>query len=225
MLMWMPDDSAQPSFARGNTQSVAGAVERPPHQQMPPQGGVLSPRPQPVTAFRIRTDAGQSLNCRFDGVLSGVIDVGDRVQVSGRLIGGVFHASQIADEHGAVIGRTSACFVVTALCGDPSAPEVRLLRAFRDRVLVQSVGGRAFVTLYSRAGPPLAARLRASPSACRAIRRWLLAPTCRLLCAALPHLRPAEAGEAVGGSARASIVPTDVVGGTRACEEGKEIPQ
>ncbi len=62
----------------------------------------------------------------------------------------------------------SGCFVATAACGDPLAPEVILLSAFRDDVLLKRRIGRAFVRLYYTVSPPIAdvmarsAMLRAS---------------------------------------------------------------
>ena len=49
------------------------------------------------------------------------------------------------------------CFVATAACGDPFAPEVITLSAFRDDVLLRSRIGRSFVRLYYAVSPPIAA--------------------------------------------------------------------
>jgi hypothetical protein len=55
------------------------------------------------------------------------------------------------------------------------APEVRTLRAFRDRVLLALPWGDAFVGLYYRLSPPLA-RLIADRPALRVAARGLIAP-------------------------------------------------
>jgi hypothetical protein len=49
------------------------------------------------------------------------------------------------------------CFVATAACGDPLAPEVIALSDFRDEVLVRSRMGRALISLYYTTSPPVAA--------------------------------------------------------------------
>ena len=49
------------------------------------------------------------------------------------------------------------CFVATAACGDPFAPEVIALSAFRDDVLLRSRVGRTFVRIYYAVSPPIAA--------------------------------------------------------------------
>jgi len=45
------------------------------------------------------------------------------------------------------------CFIATAAYGHYSAPQVQALRAFRDRYLMASAPGRAFVEWYYRYGP------------------------------------------------------------------------
>ena len=40
------------------------------------------------------------------------------------------------------------CFIATTVYGDPDAHEVNVLRRFRDEVLMESPGGRAFVAVY-----------------------------------------------------------------------------
>lgn len=55
------------------------------------------------------------------------------------------------------------CFVATTAYGDPSHPDVVLLRRFRDEVLVNSAAGRSFVAWYWRAGPKLARAFGWSP--------------------------------------------------------------
>lgn len=48
------------------------------------------------------------------------------------------------------------CFVASAACCDPFAPEVVMLSEFRDEVLLRKRSGRAFVRLYYFLSPPLA---------------------------------------------------------------------
>jgi hypothetical protein len=55
------------------------------------------------------------------------------------------------------------CFIATAAYGNYSSPEVRILREFRDRYLLTSGPGSAFVRWYYRHSPAAAAFLNAHP--------------------------------------------------------------
>lgn len=70
---------------------------------------------------------------------------------------------------------SSPCFIATAAYGSAMAPEVRTLRAFRDRVLLAAPFGSAVVELYYRLSPPLAAVIGHRP-ALKFAARCLLAP-------------------------------------------------
>ena len=65
---------------------------------------------------------------------------------------------------------SKTCFVATAAWGDRDHPMVELLREFRDRVLAKTETGAAFVRLYYRVGPTLAAAIEGNPLACLAAR-------------------------------------------------------
>lgn len=67
---------------------------------------------------------------------------------------------------------TPACFVATVAFG-PDAPELTVLRRFRDDVLSRSMSGRAFISLYYRHGPALAAVVEARPGLKALTRRAL----------------------------------------------------
>lgn len=54
------------------------------------------------------------------------------------------------------------CFIASALYG-PDAPETQALRAFRDRKLAPFALGRAFIAIYYRSSPPIAATLHRHP--------------------------------------------------------------
>lgn len=62
-----------------------------------------------------------------------------------------------------------ACFIATAVYGE-EAPELDVLRAFRDRRLMPNAGGRMLVRLYYRAGPRLAQAVSARPRARAVVR-------------------------------------------------------
>jgi chitodextrinase len=69
----------------------------------------------------------------------------------------------------------AGCFIATAAYGSSLEPQVVLLRAFRDRYLLTTPPGRAFVRWYYRTSPPLADQVRQSPPL-RALVRGLLWP-------------------------------------------------
>lgn len=51
---------------------------------------------------------------------------------------------------------SSKCFIATATYGTPFHPHVNVLREFRDRVLMKSHIGKAFVSFYYKYSPPIA---------------------------------------------------------------------
>jgi len=67
------------------------------------------------------------------------------------------------------------CFVATAAYGDYGHPQVRTLRALRDRVLAKTSAGRLFIRAYYASSPPLA-RLIATQDSLRTATRAALAP-------------------------------------------------
>lgn len=89
----------------------------------------------------------------------------------------------------ATSGGDGGCFIATAAYGSYEAPNVKILREFRDNYLLKSfefralsfefeipnIAGRAFVTLYYKISPPIADFIRGS-EVLRAAVRVLLMP-------------------------------------------------
>jgi hypothetical protein len=72
--------------------------------------------------------------------------------------------------------EAETCFIATACCGSPDAPEVVVLRAYRDAVLAQHRPGRALMRAYYRASPPPARVIARHRRLRTAVRRTLVAP-------------------------------------------------
>jgi len=70
----------------------------------------------------------------------------------------------------------SGCFIATACYGNYDAPEVLILRNFRDKVLLNSKVGRIAVRFYYFTSPPIAKLLDKSERMKIFVRKNILAP-------------------------------------------------
>ena len=73
----------------------------------------------------------------------------------------------------------SRCFVATAAAG-PDAPEVQILRDWRDRWLRERIGGVHLIRTYEKLSPPLASRIADSNRARSIVRNVIVVPAARL---------------------------------------------
>ena len=77
--------------------------------------------------------------------------------------------------------KKGMCFVATAACGDPFAPEVIALSAYRDEVLLQNRIGRLFVRIYYAVSPPIAAVIARSRALRCVVMATLVQPAARIV--------------------------------------------
>ena len=56
-----------------------------------------------------------------------------------------------------LLKKKGGCFIATCVYGSYSAPEVRILRNFRDQVLIKNHAGQFFVNLYYAISPKIVA--------------------------------------------------------------------
>lgn len=88
------------------------------------------------------------------------------------------YIDQLCTRHG-LPNPGSGCFVATACYGHYDAPEVMVLRRFRDEQLMTRRVGRAVVQCYYTLSPPLARQLEKSEKGKSWVRKNILAPIVR----------------------------------------------
>jgi len=79
------------------------------------------------------------------------------------------------------VERRQGCFIATAAYGSALAPEVTLLRRFRDEVLLPSRIGPAAVRFYEAVSPPLASLISRTGVLRAVTRHVVLKPILKLL--------------------------------------------
>jgi RNA polymerase subunit RPABC4/transcription elongation factor Spt4 len=77
--------------------------------------------------------------------------------------------------------KKAGCFIATACYGSYCAPEVMILRRFRDNVLCKINIGRAGIACYYLVSPPLAKRIAKSEFLKLCIRRFVIMPIIALI--------------------------------------------
>jgi hypothetical protein len=68
------------------------------------------------------------------------------------------------------------CYIATACYESPFAPEVRLLRNFRDNTLKSTYLGLLFIRIYYTLSPRIALFLKSNPKLNRIVREFLIQP-------------------------------------------------
>ena len=153
---------------------------------------VWDPSPDPlVTGYRLYygtssgnytyvIDAGNRMDCTVTGLAAGTTyyfaataytGIGDEStfsNVTSYTVPAGTPSSGSSDGGG-------GCFIATAAWGSRLAPEVVMLREFRDRYLLTNAAGQAFVDWYYSVSPPAAAFI-AEHEALRTAARWGLTP-------------------------------------------------
>lgn len=69
--------------------------------------------------------------------------------------------------------KKEGCYIATVVYGSYDAPEVRVLRRFREERLKKAAAGRWFIRTYYRLSPPLTEKLRNAERMNRLVRRAL----------------------------------------------------
>ena len=75
-----------------------------------------------------------------------------------------------------VAAPSGGCFIATAAYGTPSAEQIDVLRDFRDIVLLESIPGSLFVSLYYQFSPPIADFIAGNQLLRTVVREFLINP-------------------------------------------------
>ena len=88
------------------------------------------------------------------------------------------YVDSLAAQHGitSVTEKSGGCFVATACYGDYDAPEVLVLRRYRDDKLLKTLYGKAFVKFYYAVSPFFAALISKSETLKKSVRQYFLEP-------------------------------------------------
>jgi hypothetical protein len=77
--------------------------------------------------------------------------------------------------------KGKGCYIATACYGSYTHPDVQIFRSFRDNVLMHTIWGRLFISVYYNVSPPLARRIANVRWLATGIRKFFLQPIARQL--------------------------------------------
>lgn len=97
-----------------------------------------------------------------DGLKAGSVKIGEG--------GRIFHYNELIQEKPE---KKEGCYIATAVYGSYDAPEVLVLRKFRDEVLKQSALGRIFIKTYYVLSPSIAIKMKKMKSVNHIIKKVL----------------------------------------------------
>jgi hypothetical protein len=86
------------------------------------------------------------------------------------------YVNKLSYKHNIPVKAESGCFVATACYGDYDAPEVKVLRQFRDEILLKTFYGKTFVKFYYSVSPPFAKIISKSERLKKSVRHYFLTP-------------------------------------------------
>ena len=113
-------------------------------------------------------------NLDYDTEYTAIITTGAK-DLAGNALQGDYQWSFTTESGTHTNGDGGSCFIATAAYGTAMEPQVKVLRDFRDRFLINNVVGKLFVGLYYAYSPPVADFI-ANHDTLRAFVRWSLLP-------------------------------------------------
>lgn len=160
----------------GKLSQESGSLAQPPYQSVADQ----HTKPAHVSATESGIDEREVISIiQTHGKLNAIKFVRDHSGWS--LKQSKDYVDNLGEKSGITLGQKKGCFIATACYGDYNAPEVRVLRHYRDEVLQQSAGGRAFIKAYYTFSPPLANMLSRSEKGKKLVRKYFLVPLLRFI--------------------------------------------
>lgn len=110
------------------------------------------------------------------GLLAGTIG-SNKIKITCLACGNEFQPGEgLTKPMGMVRKKKSGCFVATACYGDYNAPEVIILRQYRDKKLLKTYLGQLLVSFYYFTSPPIANFISKSNPLKAFIRTFILFP-------------------------------------------------